>query len=214
MGQFSITSESEQVRFATSLRSSSVMDRGTTWPRASMLCMAMPISVLRSISLSISWLQSTAWQFGAIFASNGTRFSVPLQGRPSTSVSEGITFSQTFDQVFSTSWFSRPSAVFVTSPVWALSTSARLHGIRVRFGSRLSMSCISRPKKAAVLSSTSVASMLLGTSAARSAASARVKSRSSGFDTDGTRSSMNCACFRLCGKSQMTKFCTPSAMSR
>ena len=56
-GQFWITNFSEQVRLATPLRSSKVMENGTTWPFANMLCMARPISVRRSSS----WWRGDGW---------------------------------------------------------------------------------------------------------------------------------------------------------
>mmetsp|Transcript_135091 Transcript_135091/g.419796 ORF Transcript_135091/g.419796 Transcript_135091/m.419796 type:complete len:229 (-) Transcript_135091:592-1278(-) len=214
MGQFSNTRESEQVRLTTPLRRFSVVERGTTCPRASMLCMATPTSVRRSISLSSSWLQSTAWVFGVRDASMGARVLVPLQGAPRTIVTPGMmAFSLTLFQVLCTKSSSKLSAPLAGCTP---SRSARLQGMRESPGSFFNISCISEPKKALICMqiSSKEPPPLPAAAAARSSASARVKSSSSGLAMQGTRYSRNSTCFRLWGKPPRTKFCTPSAMPR
>mmetsp|Transcript_25398 Transcript_25398/g.73252 ORF Transcript_25398/g.73252 Transcript_25398/m.73252 type:complete len:257 (-) Transcript_25398:2535-3305(-) len=213
MGQPSSTRASEHVRFTTPFRSCSVMESGTTWPFASMLCMASPTSVLRSISLSSSWAQSTAWVLGCAPASMGAKTEVPLWGRPRTTVTEGIIFCFTLAHAASTSWPSTPAAE--ASAGSTVSRPARLQGMRTRPLSFLSMaSCISGAKNASIFISISNSSRPSPVDATRSSASARVKSRSTGLELQGTRYSRNSTCFRLWGKSLMTKFWTPRAMSR
>mmetsp|Transcript_102776 Transcript_102776/g.219809 ORF Transcript_102776/g.219809 Transcript_102776/m.219809 type:complete len:263 (-) Transcript_102776:2468-3256(-) len=213
MGQFSSTRKSELVRLTMSFKSSKVVERGTTWPRASMLCMVIAVSVRRSNSLSSSKLQSTACVLGMRFARMFARTSVPLPGKPRTKVTPGMTFSQTFGQMVSANCSSSDSDC---EPAASMpSSSAKLHGMRVSPGSDFSVSCISAAKKAEVRISTSGASLPIMRGAARSSASARLNSSSKGMDVQhGTLYSRNCACFKLCGKSQITKFWTPRAISR
>mmetsp|Transcript_78803 Transcript_78803/g.231229 ORF Transcript_78803/g.231229 Transcript_78803/m.231229 type:complete len:228 (-) Transcript_78803:1691-2374(-) len=213
MGQFSSTSESEHVRLITPFKSFRVTESGTTCPLASMLCMVTPMSVRLSISLSSSWLQSTACVFGVSEASMGASVPVPLQGRPRTRVTPGMTFSQTFFQVASTSCSSKLSAAAAGRTP---SRPARLQGMRWSPASFFNISCISPPKKAPICIeiSSSEPPPSAAAAPARSSASALEKSSSSGLAMQGTRYSRNSTCFRLWGKPPSTKFCTPSAMPR
>mmetsp|Transcript_92806 Transcript_92806/g.266891 ORF Transcript_92806/g.266891 Transcript_92806/m.266891 type:complete len:243 (-) Transcript_92806:2182-2910(-) len=194
-----------------SFSSSMVMDSGMTWPLDSMLSIFRPSSVLRSISLSRSWLQSTAVVFGVSPATSGAKKAVPEKGRPRQSVRPGTTLSLTFFHTFSTSCASKPSGVLGPGP-WP-SISARLQGIRTRPGSDWIIACMSSAKYAVVLPKFS-APLSEDIVATMSSASARVKSRRMGRATQGTRYSRNSTCFKLWGNSQITKLWTPMAKSR
>mmetsp|Transcript_54739 Transcript_54739/g.157411 ORF Transcript_54739/g.157411 Transcript_54739/m.157411 type:complete len:256 (+) Transcript_54739:1387-2154(+) len=210
-GQFSITTESELVKFTTSLINSRVMASGGTWPFASMLLKVRPTSVLRSISLSRSLLQSTEYVFDIIFASSGAKTSVPLCGMPRARTTPGFTLSRTRSQTAPTSWASKPSSVLGPRLFSRPSMTDKLRGIFARPGRPWIMACISPRKYASVLI---MASPPVKPRAAMSSESARVKSKSRGLDVQGTMCCKNSTCFRLCGKSQITKLETPIACPR